>query len=323
MLIACACLQVWEAFDPKGDGVIPAQQLPDLLLCLAPPLGLRGDNEASRSEAARQVRKLQIGGTGLTVDEGEIGFHRVLLSVVQFSFEQKEVDLNNHRVHAVELAISEALGKMVEDEEFHVHRMERVKLEDVAEAASPPPPKPTRAAQKEAALLAYNRNGRSKANGANVSRGALATMPSAPTLPSARPCPPPFTSEAVLPIPVTSSLNEGPLESKPSLKMETGLRPPSSEVSFRGGSISSRLKNKRTPLFSSRRAPSRPYLTPQHPQRHPVSPHLVSLYLSSSHIACRPPGLNLMRPLSNLKQATGGAQVVNVTILVLASQWRR
>ena len=125
---------VWEGLDPEGKGMLHVDTLPDLLLSLSPPLGLKNVVGASREQAGRYILQLQMGGAGKTVMVGEVAFHHVLLSFTQFPFVEGKVDLNNKRVFAVEDAIAAALRKMVVEEEGHTEKP--TLLPDAAAAAA-------------------------------------------------------------------------------------------------------------------------------------------------------------------------------------------
>ena len=117
---------------------MPLSALPDLLLKLAPPLGIKGtllgqaeDTKAVERAVSNHIVKLEIEGTveegvdhsKLPSEAGEVSFHRLLLGLAQFEFDQQDVSLDNPRVIAVEAAIALVVGPLVAEQESRVENM--------------------------------------------------------------------------------------------------------------------------------------------------------------------------------------------------------
>ena len=82
--------EMWGWYDPDADGMIPAKKLPDLVLALPPPLGIKGTKEGtSASKAFRFCLSL-----GLTQKDGEVGFKQVLDALINKNYKKKEVDVS-------------------------------------------------------------------------------------------------------------------------------------------------------------------------------------------------------------------------------------
>jgi hypothetical protein len=80
---------VWGVLDPDADGMIPARDLPNLVLRLTPPLGLKGTRQALRSKAFRFCLSL-----GLTQTNGEVAFKPVLDALIHRNYAEKNVPLS-------------------------------------------------------------------------------------------------------------------------------------------------------------------------------------------------------------------------------------
>jgi hypothetical protein len=81
--------EMWGWYDPDADGMIPAKKLPDLVLSLSPPLGIKGTKEGtSPSKAFRFCLSL-----GLTQKEGEVGFKQVLDALINKNYKNRKVDV--------------------------------------------------------------------------------------------------------------------------------------------------------------------------------------------------------------------------------------
>merc|ERR1719421_666650 len=65
--------EVWGKYDPDADGMIPAKDLPKLVIDLPPPLGVRGTRNESESKAFRMCLSL-----GLTQKNGQVAFRQTL-----------------------------------------------------------------------------------------------------------------------------------------------------------------------------------------------------------------------------------------------------
>ena len=76
--------QAWAVFDPDANQLIPADQLPDLLVRIPPPLGLKKDGVAGEEllrQAVRYCMKLD-----LPEYDGEVKFQEVLDSLVNTNY---------------------------------------------------------------------------------------------------------------------------------------------------------------------------------------------------------------------------------------------
>ena len=79
--------EAWAKYDPDANGQIPAKVLPELVLALAPPLGISGTKEGtSASKAYRFCLSL-----GLTQDKGEIAFRPTLDALINKNYANKQV----------------------------------------------------------------------------------------------------------------------------------------------------------------------------------------------------------------------------------------
>jgi hypothetical protein len=79
----------WGYYDPDADGMIPAKMLPELILSLTPPLGIKGTKDGTTpSKAFRFCLSL-----GLTQKNGEVGFKQVLDALIQKNYSAKKVQV--------------------------------------------------------------------------------------------------------------------------------------------------------------------------------------------------------------------------------------
>merc|ERR1719171_46928 len=81
--------EVWGYYDPDADGMIPAKSLPNLVMSLPPPLGVKGTKQDSETKAFRFCLSL-----GLTQKNGEVGFKQVLDALIQHNYAEKKVKLD-------------------------------------------------------------------------------------------------------------------------------------------------------------------------------------------------------------------------------------
>jgi len=92
--------EAWGIFDPDADLKIPSKDLPDLVLAVPPPMGLKGvaGLRPARQRAIRLVLSLEVRGpTGVTAklrqdENGEVNFADVLDALVQRSYKNEEVE---------------------------------------------------------------------------------------------------------------------------------------------------------------------------------------------------------------------------------------
>ena len=82
--------EIWGYYDPDADGMIPAKSLPNLVMDLSPPLGVKGTKQDSQTKAFRFCLSL-----GLTQKNGEVAFKQVLDALIQRNYGEKKVKLSD------------------------------------------------------------------------------------------------------------------------------------------------------------------------------------------------------------------------------------
>ena len=103
--------EAWGRYDPDADGMIPAKVLPELVLGLPPPLGIKDTKEGtSPSKAYRFCLAL-----GLTQQNGEVAFKQVLDALINKNYKSKQVEVQKEAPPAVKemlLTRQKTLGTM-------------------------------------------------------------------------------------------------------------------------------------------------------------------------------------------------------------------
>jgi len=89
--------EVWATFDPDGDNFIPSKDLVSLVVCLPPPMGIKGARRA-QADGVKMVLKL-----GIKQHEGHVAFHDVITALVKHSYATSsyvdQADINAVEAH--------------------------------------------------------------------------------------------------------------------------------------------------------------------------------------------------------------------------------
>ena len=80
----------WAVFDPDADGYIRTKDLPQLLMSLPAPLGLKGSALVEGSNPRPKALKFCL-GLGLTQKDGHVQFKQVLDALIKKNYAAKEV----------------------------------------------------------------------------------------------------------------------------------------------------------------------------------------------------------------------------------------
>ena len=94
--------EAWCEFDPDGDSKIPASDLPDLVLSIPPPMGLKGTPSIKR-HAIKMCLKLKVRGPSgqlmsLRQERGEVFFADVIDALVNRNMNDAEISFDPSEV---------------------------------------------------------------------------------------------------------------------------------------------------------------------------------------------------------------------------------